>query len=294
MTTEDEATSEIRLLFQDLEDDPAPPSWSKTFLGYLAGVLNAVLASLGLICAHALGGLVPPFELNAWRFLAQLVLISPLLVYQRESIIPERKHVTGIGLVCMFVIGANLWYYTASTYLPVGTLGGFSPSVALISAALIKLVWDRDCSWYTAVSVVLCVGGVVLVIQPYFLFPDTNTYDAYTPVCRPHSDVPGNHTSNHSAFNASEAETSDDTISLGVTDQIIGYSMGAASGICATGVYTTVNRLLPDANVLLVSFWICGTCHPNWMVWKRGSCYSNCVTFGGARRFLILKRFLKK
>ena len=154
-----------------------------------------------------------------------------------------------------------LFYYTASNYLPVGTLGGLTPSVTLITSALVILVVYRDCKWHSAVGVLLCVTGVLLVIQPSFIFTESGAPQEYNPVYKAAAtaalDISNKQNRTSQAFNVniSDHDSIDHGIALGVSHQVIGYIMGTAGGISSAVFILVLSKKLNDASAVVASFW---------------------------------------
>ena len=137
---------------------------------------------IGTSCAQALGGVIPPFELNLWRFLAELTLLLPVVSVKCINVIIERKYIVWIAVRCICLCISNLLLFTAAIHLPVGTLAGVQDSSLLILSAVITSVISRKCKIHVMCAVVICITGIILVSQPEFIFKDAPNY-RYLPVC---------------------------------------------------------------------------------------------------------------
>ncbi len=106
-------------------------------------VVSVISFTISVGCAQALGGIIPPFELNLWRYLAEFLMVAPL-VLKRNLVIPEKRHVVWIVVVCVASWAFNILLYTASTYLPLGTVtaGDIGLTGGIFSGGNFRLVWS--------------------------------------------------------------------------------------------------------------------------------------------------------
>ena len=143
--------------------------------------------STSLCFAQALGGYVPEFELNLWRYSCQFVIITPLVVWKKFNIRPQWDHLPWLGLLCLAYNTASITYYGASVYLPAGTLGCVCPSLVIVVVASFTCFITRGCKMFVTVSAILCITGMVLITQPRVLFSShlTNARMTFTykPIC---------------------------------------------------------------------------------------------------------------
>lgn len=245
-----DATNEIRWLFEeaiDAEEHQFPP---KSIADMLWGTTNAIghviaLAS-SLCCAQALGGIVPPFELNAWRYLAQFAFVLPIISSKCISLIPEKKDAIWLILVALCYISFNLSYYTSALYLPVGTVGGMLPSMMIIIVTIVTLVLDRQCACHVAVASVTCIVGVLLVTQPEFVFKESSPTARYNPVCSPTTD---NLTSNTSSEWGRSLHTTDVHVATG-------YIWLAGTAVSGSANMFFINKKLNNVSGLATCFWV--------------------------------------
>ena len=187
MSSEDHNRSdETSHLFKDAPEDK-DESTDKSSLGrYLIGTVVLLVAVLTFpvttACAQALGGVVPPFELNLWRYLAELVLITPLFLAKGRDVKPERSQVMWLLLAALMSSSYNVCYYTASLYLPLATQAGVSGALNLVILSLLLLAVQRTCTIRLALAVSVALLGTVCIIQPEVIFRGHSKI-MYSPVC---------------------------------------------------------------------------------------------------------------
>ena len=130
-------------------------------------------------------------------------------------------------------------YYTATTYLPLGTVGSTNNSFILIIVAIITVVISKECTFYTACSVVLCVTGMILISQPDFMFngiyPDRNISHSYHPLC-------------HKSMNQ--------TISNRPPNEGLGYVLLTISACSASIIYMKTRKIREEVDAFVICFWV--------------------------------------
>lgn len=157
------------------------PKWM-TNLGYLLGLLAAVFWGFSICSAQALGGFVPTFQLNLLRFGCLFICVIPIVIYRRRPFAPRRVLLIYLGVYCASVIADSITYYEASIYVPVGTLGRIEASCLIVLTALTSLVNERKFRVVVLIAVLLCISGIVLLVQPSFIFGHTDSVST-TQVC---------------------------------------------------------------------------------------------------------------
>lgn len=237
-------------------------------LGCVWSLATVIGVVLGTACAQALGGTIPPFELNMWRYAAQVALAVPTFAVKHSNLylIPEKRHVFWIGLVSVSSSAYNIFFYTATTFLPAGTVGGLEPSFVLMLIAGVAIVRFRVCNLHTILAIVACVVGVILLIQPHVIFRGVLPSAAfYNPICTLSNDnsntsfKPTNDTyhtvQNHnfsSSFNASAAVAEN----ARQIQEAKGYMLIVSSAVSIAIGYVVTTEKLHDCDSLLLVIWI--------------------------------------
>lgn len=241
-----------------------PHSFSRNVFGYSCTLIAVVGCVLGTCCAQALGDLVPPFELNMWRYLAQLIVATPVAIYKWRIIIPQKKHIPWFIVLCISSMAYSICYYTASSKLPLGTLGGMTPSLILIFMAVLTLVFLRNFSVSTGISVGLCIIGIMLITQPAFfkIFPENNVTPVYRPPCGSNGSIPANNTNDNSTANDAtfqlllEQETLHKNKKKSEWKQVEGYVLILFGGFIAATANFVTNQKLHDMDSFVAVFWV--------------------------------------
>ena len=211
----------------------------------LAGFLSAVIAGLSTTlssaCAQTLNGLIPAFQLNAWRYVAEMFMSACLVVFTRTDIrIPYIKVPWMILLTVLSVI-LNTSYYTAATYLPLGILELSKISISYIATLLLskRLLYKQTvCFQYVAFIVILL--GQFLLLQPCFLFPAK----------RCHNDLSVLDNATNKSIEAEMEHTTSSSSS-----SLIGFILVIMAAL-ASSLRTFVYRCqVPDISTSVVSLW---------------------------------------
>ena len=144
-------------------------------LAGLAGYLSAVSAGLSLTissaCAQKLNGLLPAFELNAWRYAAEVFLSACLVVFTCRDVRISYIKVPWVILLTVLSFILNTADYTAAIYLPLGILALSKISISYVVTLLLSkrfLYKQTVCFQYIAFIIILL--GQFLLLQPCFLF----------------------------------------------------------------------------------------------------------------------------
>ena len=139
--------------------------------GYLSAISAGLSVTIGSACAQILNGIIPPFELNVWRYAAEAFMSACLVVFTQTDVrIPHIK-VPWVILLTVLNVILNTAFYTAAIYLSLGILELFKISISFIAALLLSkrfLYKQTVCFQYVAFIVILI--GQFLLLQPCFLF----------------------------------------------------------------------------------------------------------------------------
>ena len=188
----DETTRLLEEAPKDEDENKGKSSFSHYLISAVVLLVGVVASTVSGACAQALGGVVPPFGLNLWRYVAELVLITPFFLAKGRGVKRERSQVKWLLLAA--VMSSNyVCYYTASLYLPLATLSGLVGVSTLIIVSLVTLIADRKCTIPLAVAVLLVLPGAIFITQPEIIF---HVYSkiVYNPVCTKDSQPPLNKT----------------------------------------------------------------------------------------------------
>ena len=280
MPSEDyERSDELVHLFKELPGDEDENKNKSPLSHYLIssivllfGVCTLPTASA---CAQALGEVVPPFELNMWRHLAELVLVTPLFFIKGCEVKPEWSDVMWLLLASLMSSSYNLFYFTASLYLPLAAVSGMDGTFALVILSLVTLVFDRKCTTPLALSVFLALAGTISITQPDTLFHGHSTI-VYSPVCVKDSQPVLNKTWHQFEIStqdfislavnftvepeftteslSSSSSWSPSSSSSSTPNQLIGYALVLGGSISFCIQSNVINRKLSNVNFSVVLF----------------------------------------
>jgi len=145
---------------------------------YIGIFLTVSIASLSLPCVQVLDDVIPRFELNALRFGGQLTLMIPVVGWSKCDVginVSKKQCPTLILLFLSNVIG-NLLYFSAATYLPVGTLLGLLQTSALLCNVVISIFKASDRHIFLYIAALVSSMGCLFITQPVFMFGGSGLY----------------------------------------------------------------------------------------------------------------------
>ena len=103
-------------------------------------------------------------------FEIQICVILQLAAKKRWPLIP-RKEIAGLILLCVNNSAATVFFYTGSSLLPLSTMQCIATSVIVISGIILYFIFLKEKpNVLMFVSALVCTCGIVLVVQPEFLF----------------------------------------------------------------------------------------------------------------------------
>ena len=212
---------------------------------YIIGIcvlLAAVVCDCGsAVCTQALGRVIPKFELNMWRFVLQPFSVLPIILCKQLTFKIDRKHIPDVVIICLMYNIYNGVFYTATTYLPLGTISGINNAFILIMVAIVTVVISKECTFYKACSVVLCITGMLLISQPGFIFDNIyngrNISPYYHPLCY---------------------ESMNETIESRhtVPNEGLGYVLLIITACSTTIIYFKTNKIREEVDAFVLCFWV--------------------------------------
>lgn len=224
-------------------------SHSKRYIlfAYVLAFLSVVLDSISLPCVQILDDIVPKFELNAWRFAAQITLLLPVVGKNKCDVRVSIKQWPVLLILCIDNTLYNLFHYYAAVYLPVGTLVGLNKGIVLVVNVIISIFRKTDRKLFLYVSSVLVIISVLFITQPDFIFAGSGLY-----INSPATST--NWTSPCRQPYISNLTTTDTNLhSRGLW---IGYIIITVSGILSAIEKQIVNYIVQSTSPLTVSFWM--------------------------------------
>ena len=242
--------------------------------GYLAMVATVLTTVVSWNCVQALGTTVPGFQLNAFRFTVNEIIVLPILAVRGLDVRVPRGSIAYLLIVSFAFCGASFLLYEAPKYLSVGTYACLNPTAKIIITAAASVALKRQCPLHTMLAIVLCVAGSVLYAQPEFIFGGNTSDNVMHPLCGECADnqrrVPDNcsEETNLGLDVLSNSSCNGDNVTLSTSlgpndhciitthpDVVIGYVYCTLQAVCASTFVTITNRKLDEVQPAVISFW---------------------------------------
>ena len=207
--------------------------------GYLATIGLLICCAMSSAAVQALQGVVHDFELSAFRGLLQgpIYIVVGTLVGVDLKI--KREHIPLLIYLGFLYVFYNIGYYGSTVYLPLADCIGLV-SICIMIAAMVqsKLLFKKDIHVLYIISLVVCAFGIILVIQPHYLFPGSIGLEKKGFV--------SNLTENLSLNVNTKVNMSTQKLPNSGVQQIIGYMLCIVGGTTAGMAYDVNSILLQD------------------------------------------------
>ena len=139
--------------------------------GILSMCVCAFVVAASSICVQGLQRVVPDFELNAIRNGFAWILTALICALTKMSPKLHKKNFAQIGLYSGLLFFDTMGLYTSVTFIPLATQQAFYNTTTLVGGLI--LLWTFMKLRPTVdkvISVLLCASGIVLILQPDFIF----------------------------------------------------------------------------------------------------------------------------
>ena len=253
---------------QLLEKDNNSKSYLESVKGIIAVFSVVILNTISASCVQLLGRRIPDFELNTFRSVVPLIFLSIGLIVMRRWPRIDRSEI-GLTILCSLLgSSSKMGELVAVTFLPAAAVSClFSTSAITSGLCLFALLLKETITVKKVLLAVVCIGGAVLVVQPWMEFRMSD--DDF--VGRRNLSVHGtkqllanligydNNTADfsfetsyaHRKFNLSGITTSLETstvnfikgsIGTGLVSEIVGYTVAILGGILLSTEVVIVKR----------------------------------------------------
>ena len=151
------------------------------FTAYLSGIGSGLAEAIGSACAQKLHGVIPPFQLNAGRYAAQILMSICLVMLVWTDVRISYIKVPWVILLSVLSVIYNTAFYTAAMYLPLSTLMLINLSVIYMGTIILSKIFlykQTVCFQYIAFLVLLL--GQCLLLQPCFIFSTVRCYNNFS------------------------------------------------------------------------------------------------------------------
>ncbi len=148
--------------------DTATRSWSDSLKGILAGILSTISHIMGATSVQLLERRVPDLELQVFRSVA-IVLFSILwIVYHLQSPKVPKRDLPATVLYALIISVESTAIYTSFALAPASAAQCSMTTVILLCGLIVfGLCGTEKIGPAKVLFVLLCVAGVVFVIQPW-------------------------------------------------------------------------------------------------------------------------------
>ena len=224
--------------------------------GVLSMCVCAFVVAASSICVQGLQRAVPDFELNAIRNGFAWMLTALLCVLTKTSPKLPKKDFTKIGLYSGLLFFDTMGLYTSVTFIPLATQQAFYNTTTLVGGLL--LLWTLMKLRPTVdkvVSVLLCAAGIVLVLQPDFIFTRTVKQTTGTNTSNfTQKDIINEASRDQKVLNSSDIPTDSNQ-----DFAILGCGLSVVAGLSLAGITVLFqyhdNFFAHKVNMLISFFW---------------------------------------
>ena len=163
--------SEMDSLFGTSKDEKERNSY-ETFKGILAAFAWVPLLVTSAASVQLLERQIPDFELNALRFgTAGILFAIGVIVLTRQCPVIPISEITSVMGFVTFTMGSTVSIYSAVNYIPVASVHSIYLTSSIVSGVILYAVFLKEkVTLKIVLFATLCCFGVVLVIQPGFIF----------------------------------------------------------------------------------------------------------------------------
>ena len=134
-----------------------------------------VMASTSRICVQMLEKAVPDFELNAIRCGFTLPCMAVYFAATKTWPTVNRENWISVSLLCLFSNIVNLTLYISVTMIPLASCESvFVTCQITLSIVIFTFINKEKVTWDKALAIPVCTMGVILVLQPPFMFHKQN------------------------------------------------------------------------------------------------------------------------
>lgn len=152
-----------------------PPCF-KSGLGLILTTCSGIMFAIASLFVKLSNTTIPAFEIIFFRLIIQTMLVLPAAVWARADLLGEKKHRPFLVLFGTVNFASISCIYGSFTRLPLGD-ATVCISTTPIFTALLAYVFLKE-SWhiFDAAATFICLGGVVLITRPTFLFGSSGKY----------------------------------------------------------------------------------------------------------------------
>ena len=169
MEEDDDRSDELKRLFNEVEDHPI--NYLDKLKGFIAGLFFLISVTVSATCCQLLERRIPDFELNAIRLVISWTLMVALLMVSRKLPRVEKFNMAIICLYSVTSVSISLGFFIAVTMSALSSVQCIMITSGITSGLFIfRLTLNEKITVKKLFCALLCITGVILVVQPEFLF----------------------------------------------------------------------------------------------------------------------------
>ena len=204
----------------------------KGLFAIFADVLSMVVAASSV---QMLERSIPDFELNLFRYSAALASYGLFVLVKKQLPVIPRSEIIGSLCFCLLSITTSVCLFVAVTLIPVSAVESLRITSAIISGTfMFAIFWDEKMACRNIVPAILCCGGVLLVIQPEFIFKRVKWWNPINNMSVSNM--------NTTLFNFTESDSNNAGYNVNSTLTVIGYCLPIITGIGVTFTLILLKR----------------------------------------------------
>ena len=172
----DDEHMEGKALLDELHEDENSKDETRkqgnTLKGILSAFIYVFLSCISAISVQLIGKRVPAFELNAFRCGMPLVLYCLIAaIFIRKWPIVARTEIVSTGVISFLHFLQSIAHYAAFAILPVASVKCVSLTTQIVTGVVFfSLFWSETLDLVKISAALICITGIVLVMQPDFIF----------------------------------------------------------------------------------------------------------------------------
>ena len=165
-------SNELQSLVSEEEDDKSKSmNYLDKLKGFVAGLLLVASVTVSGTCCQLLESRIPDFELNTIRPVISWTLMVVLLMVSRKL---PKVEISNMKIICVYSLTSlsiSLTVFVSVTMTAISSVECILITSGITSGLLIfRLTLDEKITVMKLFCALLCITGVISVVQPEFLF----------------------------------------------------------------------------------------------------------------------------
>ena len=227
----------------------------ETFKGILAAFAWVPLLVTSAASVQLLQRQVPDFELNALRFgTAGILFAIGVIFFTRQCPVIPILEITSVMGFVTFTFCSTVSNYTAVTFISLSSFQSIYLTTCIVSGVILYAIFLKEQMTLKMMSAaILCCIGVLLVIQPQFIFHNSKTFERME-----------NGSENLLTVNGTNGTICVDTTRSQEPhhlSELVGFGISVLAGLCTSANIMLVKKCsFLHQHMLETLFWSYGIC----------------------------------